>query len=348
MKIAFIVPKISNQGPIIVVKEIIESIISEVDVIDLYYFDDYIELDIACNKIKISMWDRFPFDNYDIIHSHMLRPDFYVWLHKKKSDRAKFISTLHQNIYDNLKGNYNAVIAYFFEKIWLYILKKHDYIVMLTEEMRNNYYSWFGLKSFTIYNGRRLTESNQLDNNVDFIKLNKLKSNFKIIGTHCLLTKRKGVDQLIRCMPLIKEYVLVILGDGQDMFRLKALSNELNVSDRVFFLGYRSNATQYLNFFDVYAMTSYSEGFPLGLLEAGLSKLPVVCSDIPIFRELFDVNDLTFFKLNDIKSLEDAIHFTFSNKKKLSLALFDKIQNKYSVEIMSNSYLNLYKQNLLT
>ena len=348
MKIAFIVPKISNQGPVIVVKEIIENIISDVDLIDLYYFDDVIELDINCNKFKISIWDRFPFENYDIIHSHMLRPDFYVWLHKKRSDKAKFISTLHQNIYDNLKGNYNSVIAYFFEKIWLHSLKKHDFIVMLTEEMKNNYYSCFGSKSLTIYNGRRLTEFNQNEINSDFVNLNELKKKFKIIGTHCLLTKRKGIDQLIRCMTLLKDYVLIIVGDGQEMSRLEALSNDLNVSDRVVFLGYRANATQYLNFFDVYAMTSYSEGFPLGLLEAGQSKLSVVCSDIPIFRELFDLNDLTFFKLNDIKSLEEAIHFAYLNKNQLSLALFDKIRSRYSVERMSTSYLNLYKHKILT
>ena len=39
MKIAFILPSLKNQGPIIVAKDIIVGLINKVDNIDVYYFD---------------------------------------------------------------------------------------------------------------------------------------------------------------------------------------------------------------------------------------------------------------------------------------------------------------------
>src|SRR6185436_2262196 len=107
MKIAYILTKLANQGPVIVAKDIIENIKENVDLIDVYYFDDVSEVDFDCNIYRIGLFDKIDFSKYDIVHSHMLRPDFYVWFHRKKSNnKTIFISTLHQNIYDNLKGNY--------------------------------------------------------------------------------------------------------------------------------------------------------------------------------------------------------------------------------------------------
>ena len=103
MKIAYILPKLANQGPIIVAKDIIDNIKDRIELIDVYYFDDVVEIDFECNIYKISFFDKIDFEKYDIVHSHMLRPDLYVWYHRKKSHiKTLFVSTLHQNIYENL------------------------------------------------------------------------------------------------------------------------------------------------------------------------------------------------------------------------------------------------------
>lgn len=43
-------------------------------------------------------------------------------------------------------------------------------------------------------------------------------------------------------------------------------------------------------------MSSRSEGFPLSLLEAMIYKRNIVCSDIPIFKEILSENEVTFFE----------------------------------------------------
>ena len=39
MKIAFILPSLKNQGPIIVAKDIIQGLVDKAKLIDVYYFD---------------------------------------------------------------------------------------------------------------------------------------------------------------------------------------------------------------------------------------------------------------------------------------------------------------------
>lgn len=43
-------------------------------------------------------------------------------------------------------------------------------------------------------------------------------------------------------------------------------------------------------------MSSRSEGFPLSLLEAMIYKRNIVCSDIPIFKEILSENEVTFLR----------------------------------------------------
>ncbi len=345
MKIAFILPKLANQGPIIVVKDIISIIIKQVELIDVYYFDDLVEVDFDCGVYKINLFDKIDFNKYDVIHSHMLRPDFYIWYHRKKSDNSLFVSTLHQNIYDNLKGNYNLIVAFIFEKIWLFLLKKQDIVVTLTDVMKSFYIQKTQLNLKTIYNGRNSLEfSNSHINSDDLKIIDQLKKKYKIIGSHCLLTKRKGLHQIIKSLVYLKDYALVIIGNGNEFDELNKIAINLEVFDRCVFLGYRENAVSYLKFFDLYVMSSYSEGFPLGLLEAGLSKLPVVCSDIPIFRELFAENEVSFFELDNIVSLTEAISFCYKNKKVLSDLIYNKISENYSVLKMANNHINLYEK----
>jgi glycosyltransferase involved in cell wall biosynthesis len=348
MKIAYILPKLANQGPIIVAKDIIDNIKDRIELIDVYYFDDVVEIDFECNIYKISFFDKIDFEKYDIVHSHMLRPDLYVWYHRKKSHiKTLFVSTLHQNIYENLKGNYNSIVAVLFEIAWLFILKKQDIVVALTNEMKEFYLKKTKLNLSTIYNGRsiNLNGYNQSIKPEETFFLD-VKKKYKVIGAHCLLTKRKGISQVVKSLQYLKDYCLVIIGDGKEMEALIKLSADLNLIDRCFFLGYKTNAVEYLKYFDIYVMASYSEGFPLGLLEAGLNKLPVVCSNIPIFRELFSVKEVCFFELDNTDSLSEAIKLCYKDKEGFSSSIFHLIDEKYSVNRMSDNYLKLYLKKL--
>ncbi|MFK8297316.1 glycosyltransferase family 4 protein [Capnocytophaga cynodegmi] len=344
IKIAYIIPSLKNQGPIIVVRDIILGLLERVSCIDVYYFDEEIELDFPCKTHKISIFEKIDFDKYDIIHSHMLRPDFYVWYHRKKNHKSKFVSTLHQIIYDNLKGNYNNLIAFIFEKIWMILLSKQDYIVYLSQSMANTYKNKIKQKSVIIYNGRNISKEAISEIVEEHNELLRLKEKFKIVGTHCLLTKRKGINQSILALKQLPDYFLIVVGDGMEMQNLKNFAKSEGVHDRCLFLGYKKNSISYLKYFDIYLATSYSEGFSLSVIEAGECKLPIVCSNIESFKESYSENEVVFYTIDNIDSLVCAIRNAYKNKEIYSVNIFNKITTKYSVENMSNKYLELYKK----
>ena len=346
MKIAFIIPSLINEGPVIVSKDIIEGLIDKVTLIDVYYFDERENtLSFSCNTYRISFFQKIDFNKYDVVHTNMLRPDLYTWYHRKKTDKCKFVSTIHQFMYETLKNTYNRFIAFIFEKVWIHALKKQDEIVYLNHIMEHTYKNRIKKASNVIYNGR--TFSKEIINAPveEHSKLLAIKKQFKIIGIHCMVTKIKGVHQTILALKYLPDYFFIVIGEGAEKEALQKLANEQSVADRCLFLGYKKNAISYLKYFDVYAATSYSEGFGLSLLEAGQCKLPIVCSNIAIFKELYNENEVVFYELDNIASLSEAIAKAFNNKQQYAENIYKRAIDDYSIENMSNQYLKLYCNN---
>ena len=48
--------------------------------VEVFHFKDIVELSFNCRTNKIGLLEKFDFENYDVIHSHMIKPDFYIWL----------------------------------------------------------------------------------------------------------------------------------------------------------------------------------------------------------------------------------------------------------------------------
>ena len=76
-----------------------------------------------------------------------------------------------------------------------------------------------------------------------------------------------------------KEYVLLLLGEGEKMEEMKRLAKELQVEDRVYFAGNRSNVYDYYQAMDYFVYPSRYEGLPGTVLEAQTSGLHCLMSD---------------------------------------------------------------------
>jgi len=105
------------------------------------------------------------------------------------------------------------------------------------------------------------------------------------IGTVGRLEPQKGFDVLLRSLRELPHAQAVVIGDGSERPRLEKLAAELGVQTRVRWHGWSDEPRRLLTSFDVFALPSRFEGFPLAVLEAQLAALPVVASDVGSIEE---------------------------------------------------------------
>ena len=85
MNIAYIVPSFANTAPVKIISYLIE-ILKNKHNIEIYYFKEKNGFDFDVKYKKISFFDKIDFDNYDIIHSHGVISDAYIYWNKSKCD----------------------------------------------------------------------------------------------------------------------------------------------------------------------------------------------------------------------------------------------------------------------
>jgi len=105
-----------------------------------------------------------------------------------------------------------------------------------------------------------------------------------LVGVVARLQPEKGVANFLkaatRVAPQFPEAHFVVAGDGPLRWELVALAEDLNLSKRVQFLGFRSDASALMRFLDVLVVPSLTEGSPLVTLEAMAAGVPVVASAV--------------------------------------------------------------------
>jgi glycosyltransferase involved in cell wall biosynthesis len=103
-----------------------------------------------------------------------------------------------------------------------------------------------------------------------------------VVGTVGRLSPEKNQALLIEAMaPLLdSSRHLVIVGDGPEREQLMARARATPRPELVHFAGSRKDPESLLAAFDAFALTSNSEGLPLGLLEAMAVGIPVVATAV--------------------------------------------------------------------
>ena len=98
------------------------------------------------------------------------------------------------------------------------------------------------------------------------------------IGWVGRLSLEKTADQLLEAAALVKELpcTISIIGDGPQRHALEARAAELGVADRVRWHGAVDGAGRYFPAFDLFVLSSRTEGTPIVLFEAMANRVPVV------------------------------------------------------------------------
>lgn len=147
-------------------------------------------------------------------------------------------------------------------------IKKYSYNLKIREEYRNS----LGIKDKLVFGniGRFHFQKNQLF----------------VISIFNEILKRE------------KNSILLLVGQGDDEYILKNKVKELNIENKVKFLGIRDDIANLLQAFDILLFPSLFEGLPLTLVEAQASNLLIFTSDIFSNKVILSSN-LHFVSLNE-------------------------------------------------
>lgn len=139
---------------------------------------------------------------------------------------------------------------------------------------------------------------------------------------------------------------LYLLGEGPLKQELYDNVESLGISEKVVFMGNRSDVKEILAACHIGVFPSLYEGLSLALLEMAAAGLPIVCSDILVFRKLLSsAPDNVFFDPYDSEDIMSKIENVIGNaelRRQLS-KISKSIASNYTINKMAKEYSLLYE-----
>lgn len=141
--------------------------------------------------------------------------------------------------------------------------------------------------------------------------------------------------------------VLLLVGTGEAGASVKALVDERGLTDRVKFLGQRSDVNRLYQAFDAFVLPSLYEGLGLVGVEAQVAGLPCLFSDA-ITREVDVTGESCFLPIDHSKAWIEALSCLVPRKiaerSKLSLKKFDSYDIYKQSLILTEKYQQFVRQ----
>lgn len=343
MRTSYLINHLGQTGVNNVVLDLVKLMTAHGHQCCVYYFKDTPQsLDYPCETRRVQ-GKGIDFNAWDVIHTHGLKANLYVLRHKPRNCKAKCVATLHCYAFQDFKDLYGAIQGFLLGLLFLLSVKKHDKVVTLSQDAMQYYSKWIRREKLTyVYNTRDLDVKADLTEKEKRELLNFKGQNSILIGMNCVLLIRKGIDVMLQAMRLLPtKYKLFIAGDGKEKENFKKMAEAYKLSDRVYFAGNRPNAYRYLPYYDIYALPSRSEGFPLSLLEAAVYQTKVVASRLPIVEECFSDEQVVKFRMPNAEELAKSIERAVKSNV-LGSNLYQRFVDDYSPSVFYQKYLQIY------
>lgn len=284
---------------------------------------------------------------YSIIHTHGYAAGLTGRLAAILAGKKKVIHTVH-----NFFPSVSPVLSYGGKLTEVWLSHHTKKIIAVSDQLRNAEIK-MGISSdkvVTVYNGIDIAKFKMQDKYKARSFLG-LSMNEPVVGTISRLIPSKGIDIFLEALALQnKERPLkgLIIGDGPERPALQNLAQKLNLSDKVLFLGHRTDIPMLLSALDVFILPSRQEGFGLVLPESLCLGLPVIASSTGGITEIIESgsNGLLFAPGN-IEELSRHISTLMYNEKlrdKLVKNGIESVNKKFSSEQMVKSTLFLYQE----
>ncbi len=261
------------------------------------YHESWNDFNNTVSKIK-SIID---IHQVDIVHTHLF--DATLLSRLAVSNNVKFFFTIHNILSkDAFEVNRLSKMAEQFT------YRKNQFIISVSQEVLKDYEKHIGIKggSFVLYN-----YVHQKFFDLVYDEDQSTQNGFRLVAVGNL-RKQKNYPLLLEAFRMLKNdpVTLDIYGSGEQEFEL---NNYIELHGlKVRLMGRVEDVSLVLPQYHAYIMASLFEGFGIAPMEAMAAGMPVILSDLPVFRELAeDIPE--YFDPSDAGSIVASIRKVFAN-----------------------------------
>jgi len=179
------------------------------------------------------------------------------------------------------------------KKVWLYlektIIPRLQNIITVSDSIKNHYHYLYGISATVVRNIPKREEINQKK-----IKLNT--EGKKVILYQGSVNIGRGLELMIDTMPLLDEYLFLVIGDGDILKQLEKKVTNLSLESKVKFLGKKTpkqlknltpNATIGMSLEEDLGL-NYRYSLPNKIFDYIHGNVPVIVADLPEMRAIIE------------------------------------------------------------
>ncbi len=273
-------------------------------------------------------------ENITVIHTHHRMAAFYCHLIGMPKT-ITYINTSHTTFYN--------------KKVLTHIAFHNFNMIACGVGVKNSLVDGLGFEEGRV---RVICNGIKADNSVNHELIPEIQAAkesgavvFSAIGR---LSKEKGVEYLIKAISQMndKNILCVIVGSGPEENELYKAVDDLGLSDRVVFLGYRQDVFNILFQVDFLVQPSLQEGLPLTPIEAFSQGKPVIGTNIDGTSEIVSDGENGYLvPPANIDALAESIeHMCEIDRHPLEECALQTYKNKYSYDVFSQKYVKFYEE----
>ena len=301
-------------------------------------------LDTIVHTFLVVLHVFFHQRDVDVIHFHSIGPSSLVLLMRILKPKTLVIATMHAKCYDHSKWGIMAKI-YLRLSEWICCTFAQK-IIVISKDLQIYVQKRYNKKSIYMPNGSDVNDSVfQKDDtkwNIDEGEY------FLFVGR---LIPGKKVDLLIDAFKRLKtDKKLVIVGDSAHTDKYVAsLHKKSRDNNDIILTGFQKSDTikELLKGALAFVFPSESEGMSLVLLEAMSAHTPIIASDIAGNRAVLKSDECTFFEVNNINALQEALQNVLNHPNSLNekaKKAHKKFIQKYTWDYIADSTYEVYKE----
>ncbi len=157
----------------------------------------------------------------------------------------------------------------------------------------------------------------------------------------------KNLPALVRAFAGLPEpWQLVIVGEGPQEQAIRAEAERLDISHRVHLPGFAPDPARYVGLFDIFALSSDSEQFPISVVEAMAAGLPIAAPAVGDIADMVSAQNAPFIApRGQPEALSQALSSLASDadlREKVGAANRERARAEFDEKQMIASYRRLY------